>query len=78
MACARCSFHGQVPNYQFSYTLDNGQVWEITFTAVRGHLMSHDFPPECKSWRGYPTRHLFDVDVIRSVNAVRSYFSADL
>jgi hypothetical protein len=65
-----CRFQG-IPNYHFQFTLTNGTQWDVTFTAVRGHVMQHEFPPECKSWKGYPAKNLFDAEVIRRVHAVR-------
>jgi hypothetical protein len=62
-----------VPNYQFQYTLDSGVVWDINFTACRGHVMEHAFPPECSNWSRYPTRQLFTVPIVKRVAAVRPH-----
>ena len=61
-----------VPNFLYQFTLNSGEQWDITFTAVRGHLMGLEFPPQCKSWKSYPTKQLFDVDVHKAVGSVRS------
>ena len=66
-----CRF-GRVPNYSFSFRLDNGETWEIVFTAVRGHVMEHAFPTECRSWSGYPTKQLFEVPIEKRVQQVRA------
>lgn len=66
-----CRF-GRVPNYSFSFRLDNGETWEIVFTAVRGHVMEHAFPTQCKSWSGYPTKQLFEVPIEKRVQQVRA------
>lgn len=59
-----------MPNYQFPFRLNNGTDWDITFTAVRGHVMHHEFPRQCKSWKGFPAKNLFDVAVERHIGPV--------
>jgi hypothetical protein len=62
--------NGRVPNFKFAFRLDSGEQWDITFTAVRGHVMEHYFPVECKSWQRYPMRQLFDVPIAKRVSEV--------
>lgn len=73
----RCCRFGRVPNYSFSFRLDNGETWEIVFTAVRGHVMEHAFPPHCKNWSGYPTKQLFDTPIEKRVQQVRAVSHPD-
>ena len=61
-----------MPNYLFGFQLHNGEQWDITFTAVRGHVMTHQFPQECKRWSTYPTRNLFEAGIEKVPGAVRS------
>lgn len=67
----RCR-RGRVPNFHFTFTLNNGDIWDITFTAVRGHVMEHVFPDACKSWQKYPMKQLFETPVRKQVSPVRS------
>eukprot|EP00892_Ulva_mutabilis_P010500 jgi/Ulvmu1/7822/UM004_0051.1 len=58
---------GRVPNFNFTFTLNNGDIWDITFTAVRGHVMEHVFPDACKSWQKFPMKQLFETQVTKQV-----------
>lgn len=60
-----------MPNYHFNYTLQNGQQWDITFTAVRGHVMALEFHQDYKGWRTCQPRQLFDANIVKAVEQVR-------
>lgn len=70
IACVPACRRGRVPNFNFTFTLNNRDVWDITFTAVRGHVMEHVFPDACKSWQKYPMKQLFETPVNKQVSNV--------
>jgi len=40
-------------------------------TALLGHLLSSDFPPEYQSWRGIPFLQLMEAPIIKKVPEVK-------
>lgn len=62
-----------MPNYNLSFTLDNGDIWDMTFTAVRGHVMEHVFPDVCKAWQKYPMKQLFETPINKQVSNACPY-----
>ena len=52
-----------VKNYQFSYNFPTWGNCDVTMTSVAGHLLSHDFDSQYKSWRSCEPSALFEARI---------------
>jgi len=57
-------------NFDFTYPL-NGEMCEMTMTAVLGHMMQWEFPKEYKNWANTQVESLFTARLERRVGEVR-------
>ncbi|KAK6388299.1 hypothetical protein LTR65_007977 [Meristemomyces frigidus] len=52
-----------VKNYEFSYNFPTWGQCNVTMTSVLGHLLSHDFDAQYKSWRSCDPSALFEAHI---------------
>ncbi|KAF2826932.1 DNA topoisomerase III [Ophiobolus disseminans] len=52
-----------VKNYEFNYTFPQWGHCRVTMTSVLGHLLSHEFGPQYKSWTSCNPSALFDARI---------------
>ncbi|PGG96506.1 hypothetical protein AJ79_09566 [Helicocarpus griseus UAMH5409] len=52
-----------VKNYEFDYTFPQWGHCSVTMTSVLGHLLSHEFEPQYKSWTSCDPSALFDARI---------------
>ncbi|KAJ3276880.1 DNA topoisomerase 3-alpha [Terramyces sp. JEL0728] len=55
-----------IKNYEFNH-MYQGRNCEIVMTALMGHLMETDFPPEYRQWNNFTTPQLFTANIIKYV-----------
>ncbi|KAI4751813.1 DNA topoisomerase III [Aureobasidium sp. EXF-3400] len=60
-----------VKNYEFNYTFPQWGHCSVIMTSVLGHLLSHEFEPQYKSWTSCDPSALFDarIEVLVSTNS---------
>ncbi|KAI1297408.1 DNA topoisomerase [Mortierella claussenii] len=55
-------------NYDFSYRMPDSTMAHVVMTAVRGHLLSTDFPQRYRKWYSCAPVELFEVDIEKSTS----------
>ncbi|KAG0353951.1 DNA topoisomerase [Gamsiella multidivaricata] len=55
-------------NFEFSYRLPNNTMTHVVMTAVRGHLMSTDFPTQYRKWGSCAPVQLFELQVEKATS----------
>ncbi|KAG0313479.1 DNA topoisomerase [Dissophora globulifera] len=55
-------------NYDFTYKLPDNSMVQVVMTAVRGHLLSSDFPLRYKKWSGCAPVELFEAQVEKATS----------
>ncbi|KAI8901611.1 DNA topoisomerase [Globomyces pollinis-pini] len=57
-----------IKNYQFNCMYE-GRQSQVTMTALLGHLMEYEFPPEYKQWNNSSTPQLFEATLLKRVKS---------